>query len=431
MSDARRTRWFTIDEDDPSITYTGNWTTSTDPFNREGSRGGFNVYGRPQRGAQRWTATGGTLSVSFRGTQLYVSGTSLGGTPSWTCAVNGVQFEPVAPWSGPDPINRWALCAIALEDDGPHTFELAVRASTLEGGVYFDSISILPSYDLRDTLHPTVRIPSTDPAVRFPSGSWSTFDGVVRLTSEPGATARVDFNGTKAAWLTWLVGDYGRQPSSGTYTVGDGPPTAFQIPGYPADAGGEELRYRVLFETPTLPRGAHRLDVTYDGPSIPLVFDYLLIEDGDIFETDAALLPADPPAAPAGGGDNGTAGSGANPERAQDGPAVAAIVGGVVGGVAALALALALFLFLRLRRRRREAPPPMPTAQPRAPPVMTSAGYDIAILGSHALGHSSAPRVHQDQASTLLRAAGEAGMDGSDAVPATIMDGSDAPREPL
>jgi len=409
MSGSSIPRWAAVDDQDQSITYEGDWVTSADQFDDPEIGGsGFNFFGPPHGGGQQalvGPSANGSLTFPFRGTRVQAYGTSLmiANTsttldPSWTCEVDGEQYEVVEGWDGTSSINQWLMCDIYLMDDARHTFRMTAAVESATSAFYFDLIQYRPSYELRETLHPTVFIDSTDPAVQFLDGFWTQFEDETMFTMDSGATARLDFNGTKATWFGWLLSGYGTTPSAGTFSVDGGDPTEFAIPGHPVGANVTNIYYFNLFETPTLSRGAHRLDVAFEGGPMPLVLDFLIIENGDIFRPNGSILPDDngrgnaignrPPPRPT---------LPAMPVRDDDGPPVGAIVGGTVGGVAALAILAIILWFLQRRKRRRRAaaatgthnagalhPPVLPQYDSKAEPSpgMSAAGYDLSILGA-------------------------------------------------
>jgi len=406
------TRWVGIDDEDTSVTYEGDWVTTADQFDDPDIGGsGFNFFGPPHGGRQQGLvgpSASGSLSFTFRGTRVQAFGSSLmyANTsttidPLWTCEVDGEEYEVIEGWDGTNPVNQWSMCDISLENDTRHTFRMTAAVESASSAFYFDLIQYLPSYDLRETLHPTVFIDNTDPAVQFLDGSWTQYEDETMFTMDSGATARLDFNGTKATWVGWLPSGYGTTPSTGTFSVDGGDPAEFVIPGHPAGANRTNIYYFNLFETPTLSRAAHRLDVTFEGSSMPLVLDYFIVENGDIFRTNGSLLPDD------GGRGNDTIIPDPDPTTPptpvldDDGPPIGAIVGGTVGGVAALVILGILFWFLKRRERRRntaaattgaiDAFAPQSPSSPhdhKAPssPGMSAAGYDLGLLGAAPYG---------------------------------------------
>jgi len=408
MSHANLTRWAVVDDGDPNILWDGDWTVSDEQHHDPTIGGsGYNHFGPPLRGSQHVTRTRGSMTFPFRGQEISVWGTSHIVTnttdtldPSWRCYVDDVEYPVEAGVSDGTTLNRWPLCMIGLLSEDPeadHVLRLVAEAD--EGAVWIDWIYYIPASSLRHSLHPTVTIDTNDAAVRYPTGNWASYGGTTRYASERGAAVRLLFNGTKATWIGMLPGEFGSVASTGSYSVDGGPSTEFEIPGNPIAGLVDATLYRVpLFETPTLPRGEHRLDVVFGGPAMPLVLDYFLVDDGDLFVTDArALDDLDD------GAGNIAGGGGAGAEPSDKKTPVGAIVGGVVGGVAGLALIGALVFLLLLRRRRKKVraaeehglpdkysyedepfvqslgySPPSP-----APFELSRAGYDVGLLHGH------------------------------------------------
>ncbi|TFK19068.1 hypothetical protein FA15DRAFT_627243 [Coprinopsis marcescibilis] len=336
----RLTRWVAIDDDDPSITYTGSWLTTDVDF------GPLNKYGPPHGGSQHYTTTSGTLSFPFRGSRVVIFGTSqqINTTsivdPTWECAVDGTVYPNTPGFNGGYPMNMWPLCIIDLAFSEQHV--LTVRAAAGDEGVFLiDLIQYRPDYELRDDLHPTVFIDSTDPAVKYSEGGWTAYMNETMLSMTEGSKVSVQFNGTKATWVGWIPEDHPLGSSSGTYSIDGQPPTQFSIPGLSLDANGTLYGQRVL-ETPSLSRGAHTLEVVYGKSAAPLVLDYLIINNGDIF-----VSPFQSPTNTTAGGPEPTP---PNDNNASQTP-IGAIVGGAVGGFSFIVALLFLLYFCFWRKR--------------------------------------------------------------------------------
>jgi len=400
------TRFAYIDDSDASIVWEGDWAVSDEQHVLPDI--GANYFGAPHGGSQHVTGTSGNMSYTFRGSALNLYGTNemvsmTEGAldPLWRCFLDGEEVAAGEGWDGA-AMNQWRLCTIAVPAgtaDDEHVFRL--EASADAGAVYVDYMAVHPSRTLWDSLHPTVLIESTDAAVTYPEGNWALYDEDVRVATERGAAMRLLFNGTKATWYGWLPGDYGSAGARATFAVDGAASVEFEIPGVPG--GGDTTLYHVpLFETPTLPRGEHALDVVYGGAAMPLVLDYFLVEDGDLFVTDAsARADQDGDESPVGGAPTPSPSPSPAPEPESKKTNVGAIAGGVVGGVVGLALILGLIFFLLKRRKRAAAPAPSAAYaaehghgelkglyDPAAPlsPELSAAGYDVSLLHGHGHG---------------------------------------------
>lgn len=132
----------------------------------------------------------------FSGTQVIVFGSSIttnaSGTqdPTWECFVDDVSIG----WNlakGTASENNWVLCQSDLKD-GPHVLTTIVTVLHQQP-FWFDQIQyVLPSGV--PPVNSTVKIDSSDPAVRYSSG-WGEFSGIVNLTQVAGSTVTYDFFG--------------------------------------------------------------------------------------------------------------------------------------------------------------------------------------------------------------------------------------------
>ncbi|TFK19069.1 hypothetical protein FA15DRAFT_727512 [Coprinopsis marcescibilis] len=342
------TRWALIDDIDPSITYTGDWYETEEQFGR------YNRFGPPHYGSQHATNTSGSASFAFRGSRVAVFGTSrqLNTTsadnstsvsidPRWECIVDG-RSHPAIPGSNESfATNQWTLCDVQFESSGQHV--LTVAANTTSRTFYLDLIQYKPDHNLQETLHPTILLVSTDPAVKYMEGNWASFLNQAMVSTEPGSKVRIEFNGTKAIWVGAFSPQYPRGSSTATYSIDSEQPIEFTIPAFPGESN-RVLWYQPFFETPTLSRGAHTLEVVHQGSSAPLILHYLMIDNGDILPSASRSTTND--VSPDKPGD-------AEPAH-QDTP-VGIVIGSAVGAIAFIAIFVSLlyFCFKHQKRRRR------------------------------------------------------------------------------
>jgi hypothetical protein len=90
----------------------------------------------------------------------------------------------------------WPICNVALNDEGPHVITIDANA-TEEHPFYVDFIRYQPVWEDRETLHPTVVLDNTDPAITYDSGNWKPYiyKNETMLTVDRGARATVEFHG--------------------------------------------------------------------------------------------------------------------------------------------------------------------------------------------------------------------------------------------
>ncbi|EFI28314.1 hypothetical protein CC1G_13843 [Coprinopsis cinerea okayama7 len=347
------TRWVLLDDSDSRINYEGDWYIHSDRFVDSGSSG------PTYQGSQHATTGSASLTFRFTGTRIRLLGTSAitntTGTvdPSWECFVDGRSIGAEDPF--PTHQNNWPLCLAPTLSDEEHVLTLNVTSSGTP--FYFDQIKYLPSMSAPPS-DATVVIEQSDPTITFlPEESWVNVNESAKSTSEVGAGLSVSFTGTKLTWIGWILEGSGGD-SSGTYSIDDGPDTAFTIR-RPAPIPGS-LFFQPLFETEELPLRTHNLSVKFNGPTrTPLALDHFLVENGDIFfPFESGEQPADEPI-PTEIEPEPSPTKTPSSEQSEATP-VGAIVGGAVGGVALIALfAIAIFL---LRRRMKIKLPPVPVS---------------------------------------------------------------------
>ncbi|TFK23871.1 hypothetical protein FA15DRAFT_705061 [Coprinopsis marcescibilis] len=338
MSTTNGLRSVIIDDNDPSVTFVGDW-----------------------EGSQHATRSNGSFFFPFRGSNIMVSGTmsQVNDTedmdPSWDCSVDGVSYGSYTSfldW----PVNKWPLCVIYLDTNGQHI--LNVTTSSRRNSIfYLDAIQYIPTLNLTENFHPSVILYHTDGAIRYVEGNWQLYANNSMLTQSIDSKLQVAFNGTRVTWFAKIPEEYHVGDSTATYSVDGQTPVEFTVPGHPGPSFNTTLFQQVLFETPTLSRGAHNLEVVYRGPEAPLVLEHLLVDNGDITYN---INPGPSVAGPTSTNPGSSSPSQPVSSAETPGPPTGAIVGGVVGGLAFIGMIAGLFYFFlwRSNERNRNSTPP-------------------------------------------------------------------------
>ncbi|TFK23869.1 hypothetical protein FA15DRAFT_641887 [Coprinopsis marcescibilis] len=388
MSTTNGPRSVIIDDNDPSITFVGDWEVTDEQF------GPINVFGRPIYGSQHATNSNGSFFFPFRGSNVIVLGTmsQVNHTedmdPSWDCSVDGVSYGTYTSfldW----PVNRWSLCIIHLDTNGQHILNVTT-SSRRNSTFYLDAIQYLPTLNLTENFHPSVILYHTDGAIRYVEGNWQLYANYSMLTQSIDSKLQVAFNGTRVTWFGLIPDEYRVGDSTATYSVDDQTPVEFTVPGHTGASANTTLYHQILFETPTLSRGAHSLEVIYRGPAAPLVLDYLLVDNGDItYNINSGPSLAGPEGLDPTGTNPGST-SPSQPVSSADtpGPPTGAIVGGVVGGLAFIGMIAGLFYFFvwRYRSNERNRNSTSPGHEPKlqsTPPVFYTPQNQIQQLVYH------------------------------------------------
>ncbi|RXW20334.1 hypothetical protein EST38_g5520 [Candolleomyces aberdarensis] len=293
-------RWVFVDDtDDQAFTFTGDdWSTDNSTFAE------FFYSGTPYRGAQHATNRNGSVSVAFSGSSVSLFGTAnvtnVAGRPdpTWECYVDGKLVRLSTELVG-TPQNIAPLCGHLNLADGDHT--LTVNVTSRGRPFYVDAFRFYPSpqspivtqSSANTSSNATVFIANSDPGIQFSQGNWGSQSGF-QFTNKTGASMSLDFVGSKLSWMGWTWSEFpGRLPSNGSWSIDGGLETPFQIPGFPTGLEGTAmanlathpglLNNQLFFETPSLPAGAHRLDVRYLGPEeAPLTVGYFIAENADV-----------------------------------------------------------------------------------------------------------------------------------------------------
>ncbi|TFK23196.1 hypothetical protein FA15DRAFT_695206 [Coprinopsis marcescibilis] len=352
------TRYIQLDDAHPFMKYQGDWDTDHELHD--------DIPHRPY-GSQHRTYGNASMSFDFRGQQIVVAGTirttnATSGellTPNWRCTVDGNEISRPEPL--PRAVNVYQYCSTAnvtLRADVPHTFRIDVQASE-EAPLWMDTILFRPTRGV--STHSAYSdyaslIYHMDASIRY-GPAWEEVENPsARYTTLVGGQVDLEFIGTKLTWMGRYLYNQSSSQSTGTYSLDGGPEIEFPIHGI-LNTQSDPGEY-VLFETQELPRDRHNLSVIYRGFQSPLVLNFILVKDGDIFERDPRTLgpELDGMNPPSSSTTSGSPSRSSNPSQSSEvaqGTSAGPIIGGVVGGVAFLMFAVLAGFFFNKRRKRQ------------------------------------------------------------------------------
>ena len=266
---------------------------------------------------------------------------------------------------------------------------------------WFDYIQYLPIATV-SLDNAALSIDFTDLQIQYGSG-WSS-NNLGSSTSQNAATLSFQFTGVylfdseflldpslififcnvgiSLTWLGYYANSEALLSTTATYSIDGQTPTSFSLRG---GATGQLLN-QILFQTPQLSSGSHKLDIVYQGnsQSTPLTLNVLLIQNGQSSSNSAgsgsgsqitstiatrasglssSFLTSPISAAttlPSGfsyttdstGGVFATRVASTDSNSAHNSSNLGPIIGGVIGGLALLLLAIFGYLFLRRRKAK-------------------------------------------------------------------------------
>ncbi|TFK18811.1 hypothetical protein FA15DRAFT_760454 [Coprinopsis marcescibilis] len=321
-----------IDNEDPSIKYTGDWTIDTNQF------GQWNVGGQLYRGSQHTTSTAGaSFSFDFTASWIKVYGTVIPTTRDtpipYRCEIDGViQHHRLIPANYTR--NHEILCS---SSDYTHQGSRTLTITLVNGTVplFIDYIELPgPSITSEEPSYGTIRWDWDDGRIRYtPRGAWGGNRlGAGSLTRTNGAKATIPFTGTRITALGRIYReDFPSINATATYSIDRQEPIEFVVPAYPSSnelpvADGHPLAKQLLFQTEKFYTGEHEITIEYRGSNTtaPLALEYIYVDNNAGFKQPVP---------------------------------VAAIAGGVVGGFIFLVLLFMVCVYLRRRRRQGVAIP--------------------------------------------------------------------------
>jgi len=188
-----------IEENDPSIAYSGNWYTNETPSNSGGS-------------AALTNATGARAVVTFTGTAISWIGVADRWNGLATVTIDGQPLK-VDSWAGTTRYQAVLFTVNGLSI-GPHKLSIEInheRGPNGEGSwVWVDAFDVQDGAGVPGGLPAATvgRIENDNPAVTY-TGIWYLntnavhSDGSALLAVGPGSAVSLNFNGTGIAWIAY------------------------------------------------------------------------------------------------------------------------------------------------------------------------------------------------------------------------------------
>ncbi|KAH6890045.1 hypothetical protein BKA70DRAFT_1409027 [Coprinopsis sp. MPI-PUGE-AT-0042] len=325
-----------VDDLDPLVQFDGGgWFSVND------AKDGLGNFGPTYLSTQHGTNSSAQLSFTFDGSVVKLFGTNNPRSdldPDWDCLVDGENIGKTDPSGAVE--NRWIFCE--WEDGTPGEHTLTGRTFWVDGVEYTPSLGAsVPTGSI-------ISVPILDHAIKLGAG-WGPLGGTANVTTKQGASAEVEFVGTRLSWWGFIPPQFARAPTTASYSVDGGPATSFALKGLAEDQG--TVYNQKFFETPLLPSGPHRVFVVHggNGQTTPLTLTNLLIEGGN----STSPLPGDPSIFAPGSSSPPSESDGASTTGGSK-PPIAAIVGGVLGGLAIITATMIVAFFI-IRRHRTNA----------------------------------------------------------------------------
>ncbi|KAF9478478.1 hypothetical protein BDN70DRAFT_43106 [Pholiota conissans] len=329
------------DNDVGAIAYTGPWVS---------------VYGSPSVAAGKpfYSNTlhninsNGSFTYTFRGSAILVAGYA-SPQAQWNCTVDGQQ--------APQSVLPSALCFDdAFSPETLHTLSFTVDTQP-EHPISFDYIDYFPT-DTSAFDNATVFIGPSDPEIQY-GGDWEQGQSGLS-TVGPNSNLTILFTGVSLAWSSAQAQGNATSTNpnaNATYSIDDQKPVAFDF------SPSNDTSPRILFETPQLTSGQHKLTVVYQTFSvnsterpIPLSLSGLIVQNATA--PSAPTSPTLPPSSTSQAASPESVVPTGSSTNTSNGRKFTPIAGGVIGGLvsfAALLLILAAFIFYRRRRRNKKA----------------------------------------------------------------------------
>ncbi|GJJ15942.1 hypothetical protein Clacol_010221 [Clathrus columnatus] len=336
-----------VENNDPRITYVGEWmTVETSSVNDIDQLRFISV---PTLQSSLLASVFDDLpygsSISISGTVNSTLDIQMTPMPFWRCFVDGLSSGGGSISESDIGPGDWMFFCFNLGlADGPHELVVNITSNGITP-FYIEYLVYTPSVNasLEDSL---IVINPSDPAIDYPVG-WTAITEGQAETSFPNGLLNVTFIGTQISWYGGGVQQRNAIASSGEYSIDGGQFMSFQIP-TADEALGE---FQLYFITSSLEMGTHVLSVRYTGleGQLPLVLEYLVVSNGSFSSTSTTS----PTMIPSGDGNKA--------ETSRVGATVGEIVGPIVGFAIVIAILFACFRY----RRKQGRPSPGSNTQDR------------------------------------------------------------------
>ncbi|KAF7300367.1 hypothetical protein HMN09_00920000 [Mycena chlorophos] len=373
------TRRIVVDDADDSIHYASNGWYIANPqaLNALGNFGP--VYKNTSHGT---TTNGSTLSFGFSGTTVEVTGTIAvqkladgSYDPTWVCTVDGSPIPNPNPTFA-YPENNWSLCsASSLSPSSPHTLEITVH--TRGTAFYVDNIFYTPTVDPTALAGAVLEVLNTDSSVSFGTG-WEGW-GAQNVTRMAGSEVTLSFRGTAMSLIGYVPEELPRNATTARYSIDGGAPTTIRLAGLAA--GSTTTMYNVvILQVDSLSPDNHTLVVTYDGSNAttPLPVGAFYVTNSATTSSGSTTTGSGNPSSPSSQPISSSTAASLSASSTKS--PKAAIAGGTIASIVAIAL-LAL-LFFWARRKRRDIRENMVGTRPQPFMEMRSDADGAAILAT-------------------------------------------------
>ncbi|KAH6905120.1 hypothetical protein BKA70DRAFT_506935 [Coprinopsis sp. MPI-PUGE-AT-0042] len=342
---SRQTRWLVLDGRDAGA-YSGGWQEAFDDHAFLGTlwTTAFN--------SSMESPSNASMTYSFDGSEFILFGRSNISSPGLACTIDG---NPVTLDRSGRP--EQFSCSWSGTNSTSHTFQLSAESHI--GSVAIDSVWFLPGSINSPLQNSFVEYRYDEPTVTVVKGLWQPLQhegSNATGTTTVNSTLTFGFTGTGVIAEGWRVPASLTTNSTATYHIDNDPPVSFEFE--PSNQTGETIHNQKLFHIPNLRAGYHLLEITYKGPSTPLVVERFLVKGGSIRR-------GEPPT---------------QPEDGSGGPSVekiVIIVLPIVGALVVFALLLYRYIWVYPKGRKRPRAPPAGVEldvrrpsepQPQAPP---------------------------------------------------------------
>ncbi|KAF8633157.1 hypothetical protein AX17_004658 [Amanita inopinata Kibby_2008] len=245
-------------------------------------------------------------------------------------------------------------------EDGVHTLKMV----NFVGVLWFDYYTVSPSVGTLDCKESGSTVPSelvkyddTDPSIVY-SGQWtsggtqSDWTSTLHSSGVSGSMATFDFNGT-------FIAVYGTLQPSDTEALavvaftldGSSPSPLNRVP----ETRTTVQHQQILYQSPTLEYGRHRLVIALQNKSGPLFLDYFLVErptDGNQSSENCTVPTAITTMSISSSSTQPTHGTSSSTSAVASSPHKGAIAGGILGAAAVIILICIAALFKRRLKGR-------------------------------------------------------------------------------
>jgi len=276
------TRYVLVDDTDPGIQYSANWTS------KGYSDAVWTPNGYPLNDTMHESDNDAQFSYSFTGTgiQVYSANSAHNSQPSWNFTLfqkgQSTGFRSSGALPGSLGTNQLLIYEVDSLPSVDYTLVASVK-DTANGSqpAVLDYILYTPAPVDNGPRTAALKILADDPSIQYESG-WKS-SGTSMIATETNLNMTLNFTGSSITWVGSYHQNFSNFGAAAVYSIDSLQNVSFLFPSGQSAIQNSvlEQQNQVYFKVPTSPPGNHNISVWYlgDNSTTPLILDYFIVEN--------------------------------------------------------------------------------------------------------------------------------------------------------